>query len=524
MLVTLAKLTKMSSWPWGLALFLAIISTAQAQLDNENSLLGVYMESGLVQGKRLETQELIQSSIKKASEAMTRGSLGVIFLDTMDDTMSNDTTAVMTVGSCENTHMWAADLAEMGKLHMAITDAGCRRTKYSTSLSIPLVSGSKDVVQLFTDLRTMNTLTWSDITIIHDKSISKLDLGDLVDILTTSTSAAKDVTITMVDLTAAEAASMRLGKLFSSLGPIPGEPQMRQYMVIAARDEIKMIQDLGRAMNLFGSKNQWLFVIPDTHSLRYNMDIYMLSMKDGDNMAFAYNMSEQNPTTPCKNGVTCYVELLIQQYGEELSNALKKELDLYYQVSEEEWVEVKPTPAQRAATIVKAMKMKQKKSQKCGVCTRWGVQAAEVKDAQRFELLNVADWNSMSGLALFDDLFPHITGFFRGRTIPVASLHFPPWQIFEKDATGKVVKYTGLMFSVLEELGSKLNFSEHLATTFPLGSGVQAYHSRDPMCYVQVDQLGRAWGLGILYFIFHPVKKSRHTKGFWWGNSNQFPE
>ncbi|KAK7084679.1 hypothetical protein SK128_009074 [Halocaridina rubra] len=98
--------------------------------------------------------------------------------------------------------------------------------------------------------------------------------------------------------------------------------------------------------------------------------------------------------------------------------------------------------------------MKLKESKECSKCTRWGIQAAEVKDAQKFELLRVADWNPTSGLALYDDLFPHVTGFFRGRTIPVASLH-----IFEKDRSGKIIGYSGLMFAVLDELAAKLNFS-----------------------------------------------------------------
>ncbi|XP_066943243.1 ionotropic receptor 93a-like [Macrobrachium rosenbergii] len=449
------------SWSWirVLLLMLTSVGLSQAQLDNENSLIGVYMESGMVQGLRTEAMDLMKTAVQTASAAMKRGSLGVVFLESMNDTMPENLTAVMTLAHCDRTHAFAPTFAQMGKLHIAVTDAGCRRLKYSTALSVPLVSGSRDIVQLFTDLRMMNTLIWNDITIIHDDSITMAEIGDLVSILTAPTDLTKETAITMVDLATPETSSMKLGKLFSSLGPKPGEPQDRQYMVIASKEEIIKVQDLARSLGLFGSSNQWLFVVPDTNSLSFAMESYLANMVDGDNLAFIYNMSEFTPATPCDNGFQCYIKLLVKQYGAELSAALQKELDLYFQVSEEEWEEVKPSPSQRASTIVKMMKKSQMTSTECSKCTQWGIQAAEVKDAFTIDLLKVADWKPLTGLTLFDDLFPHVTGGFRGRIIPVASVDYPPWQIFVRDSTGSVVGYTGLMFAVLNELGAKLNFS-----------------------------------------------------------------
>ncbi|KAK7084676.1 hypothetical protein SK128_009071 [Halocaridina rubra] len=229
---------------WICALALIFSVTVKAQLDNEDSLLGVYLESGMLQGQRIPTEQLIINTVANASASMARGSLNVIFLESMDAEMPSNMAAVLTMASCESTHAWAPSLSEMEKLHIAITDSGCSRIGYPTVLSIPLVSGSQDLVQLFTDLRTMNTLTWDDITLIHDNSISKSEVGDVMSVLASSTDNSEETAITIVDLTAAETSSMRLGKLFSSLGPLPGEPQTRQYMVIALKDEIETIQDL----------------------------------------------------------------------------------------------------------------------------------------------------------------------------------------------------------------------------------------------------------------------------------------
>ena len=81
------------------------------------------------------------------------------------------------------------------------------------------------------------------------------------------------------------------------------------------------------------------------------------------------------------------------------------------------------------------------------------------------------------GLTLKDDLLPHITGGFRGRAISVGSLEvsstlfgmsknnyinilqYSPWMQFIRDKQGKVVKYSGLIFTLLDEISYKLNFT-----------------------------------------------------------------
>ena len=81
------------------------------------------------------------------------------------------------------------------------------------------------------------------------------------------------------------------------------------------------------------------------------------------------------------------------------------------------------------------------------------------------------------GLTLKDDLLPHITGGFRSRAITVGSLEvsstlfgmsknnyinilqYSPWMQFIRDKQGKVVKYSGLIFTLLDEISYKLNFT-----------------------------------------------------------------
>ena len=45
-----------------------------------------------------------------------------------------------------------------------------------------------------------------------------------------------------------------------------------------------------------------------------------------------------------------------------------------------------------------------------------------MREDDRINKLEVGTWTTSVGVLLNDDLFPHVTGVFRGRVIPVASI------------------------------------------------------------------------------------------------------
>ena len=59
---------------------------------------------------------------------------------------------------------------------------------------------------------------------------------------------------------------------------------------------------------------------------------------------------------------------------------------------------------------------------KCNSCIRWKMDSVESKTSKAVGRLDVGYWTP-AGSFLKDDLFPHVKGNFRGRTIPVASVH-----------------------------------------------------------------------------------------------------
>ncbi|CAL4102797.1 unnamed protein product, partial [Meganyctiphanes norvegica] len=444
-------------WPnFNVKIVFFFLTLRGSKVRNAISLLRRYDRSGLRHGTPAPARLFTNTMATTGSQANLLNPMAIPSMQelTAHNPAPSDDNFLLNVD--KNERIWSNFVDIQGDL-VHLLETSC--LKHVKVLNVFFPSLKKNFLAFFLEKIPAEKRRRSMVNInpIETIALDKYSVYDLF-ILRNKISVNKNTIYLMINLVRACHPSLR-GKMFSQLGVKPGEPKNKQYVVIAFKDEIVSIQDLARSMRLFGSLNQWLFVIPDTHSLQYDMETYLANMKDGDNMAFVYNMSDFNPIAACNDDFDCFLNNLVSQYGIQLFAALTQELELYFQVSEEEWEEVKPNMAQRAATVVQMMKDTQITGAVCGRCTKWGVQAAEVKDSKRFELLNVADWQPQMGLVNYDDLFPHITGGFRGRTIPVTSVHFPPWQIFVKDKFGRVVGYQGLKFEVLNELAAKLNFT-----------------------------------------------------------------
>lgn len=75
---------------------------------------------------------VIEEAVKAGSDAMTKGSVRMRMIETLNETMPEDVTAVLTLAACDATHQWGKALANMEKLHIALTGEWvglCRRGK-----------------------------------------------------------------------------------------------------------------------------------------------------------------------------------------------------------------------------------------------------------------------------------------------------------------------------------------------------------------------------------------------------------
>jgi len=420
--------------------------------------LGVLAEEAFLRSEgatSAQIEDIIRSAVKSADQKLIHGEFMIEWsneVDMITNHYGTDMTAVLSLLSCSKTHSLSKNLKTHGKIHLALSELGCGRLDDDTSMMIPVVSPGTSIAQLLADLRDMNTLTWKSFIIIHDDSISK-ELGETIHRIL-----AKDAAVAMFDLgmvTPGDAES----KIRSMLKGFPAHDLGNKFLIITRKNIIKPFIDVAESLNMFGVESQWVYAVTDTHSLDFDMSPYINMAHDGYNLAFVFNASYAQAGLQCPSGLECLSSEISDILAIGMEKTLIEELITFDEVSIEEWDIVKPTEQERAASVIKDMKEYMRMSSKCDNCTKWMMEAVEVRESDRINQLEVGSWTPSLGLSLKDDLLPHVTGGFRGRAIMVGSIDYDPWMKFIKDDKGNVVEYSGLIFTMLDEISYKLNFT-----------------------------------------------------------------
>lgn len=112
-----------------------------------------------------------------------------------------------------------------------------------------------------------------------------------------------------------------------------------------------------------------------------------------------------------------------------LSKAIREEMAIYGQISDEEWEIIRPSKKDRRDGILESMLSHLRKTSRCSNCTVWKVETADIwgsryeasnyglsvsgkkhfVDAEGlFKLINAGFWKPFEGLVMNDVLFPHV--------------------------------------------------------------------------------------------------------------------
>merc|ERR1712200_384654 len=102
--------------------------------------------------------------------------------------------------------------------------------------------------------------------------------------------------------------------------------------------------------------------------------------KDGYNVGFIFNASLKEENDDCSRGINCMIEESITELVSKYQDILESELDVFQQVSIEEWEIVMPTRHERTEKVMSLITdEKQVSGGQCNYCTKWMMEAIEVK-------------------------------------------------------------------------------------------------------------------------------------------------
>ncbi|KAJ1521518.1 hypothetical protein ONE63_003181 [Megalurothrips usitatus] len=319
-------------------------------------------------------------------------------------------------------------------------------------MTVPLTERGGDLPQMILDLKNDNALAWKSAVVLHDDSLetSLLDRvlaalsSDRVERSLPSAVSAFSIPHEQADWKRRKRVELVLRSLPAQLG--------QRYLVLVSYDMVGVVMDVAKSMGMVHPLSQWLYVLSDTTASQDSLSTFTSLLTEGDNVAFASNSTARLDF--CQGGLLCHAHEMLEAFVMALDRSVQDELEMATQVSDEEWEAIRPSKEDRLALLLAHVKDSQEDDAQAPPSYR-----RRHRPWAGGRLLEAGWWRPREGLALVDPLFPHVAHGFRGRTLPIISFHNPPWQIIVANSSGHVVECKGLVFEIVNELASTLNFT-----------------------------------------------------------------
>ncbi|XP_065341897.1 ionotropic receptor 93a-like [Cloeon dipterum] len=266
-----------------------------------------------------------------------------------------------------------------------------------------------------------------------------------------------------------------------TIAEFPNLSSIEHFLVITGRENIFIVMKIAKSLRLVNPSTQWLYVLPETQYYSLTNDSRIISLlHEGDNVAFLINATRHSSeTNSCsEGGILCYSRELLRALVASLASYATTEQIALKRVAKDEWEEEKLSVSERREILLKHITAGIAKNlgETCDGCMAWKMRSAITwglkgptgpSGDEEASMIESGIWQPGTGVELYDPLFTHIKHGFRGKQLTIVSCHAPPWHEIQFDDQGQVVKYSGFIFDIVNELSSRLNFTFSYKVVFP---------------------------------------------------------
>lgn len=124
------------------------------------------------------------------------------------------------------------------------------------------------------------------------------------------------------------------------------------YMVVATIPTT--IIEVATELGLIESTSQWLFLLSNPKTSKYNVSTLTSFIKEGGNVVIAVNKTQ---TQNCQIGRDCHINEVVRTFILALSKMIREEEAIYGQISDEEWEAIRLTKEERRTRMIEFMRV-----------------------------------------------------------------------------------------------------------------------------------------------------------------------
>ncbi|KAF6200681.1 hypothetical protein GE061_005125 [Apolygus lucorum] len=419
-----------------------------------------------------------------SSRILKQGAVDIYYHSNTNVRLEPEVTAVFSMTTCSD--LW--EMFNRGKdyeiLFIALTESNCPRLPSDSGITMPLYRRGWEVPQIILDLREEGSIAWRTTAVIFDDNLEHDVLRSIVEVLNRprkSTGLSCSVILYKLNSAPKDIQYKKKKNLEDALMNLPPTGVVQNFFVMIDERKISTILEVVKKMGFVDPTTQWLFVVQNKMRMKRRSSPekrFVDLIEEGENVAFLINSTRTD--TRCDAGLLCNTRQLVEKLINAIELSIEQEIILADSLSDEEWEVLKPSKLERRGNILDFIrKRKRDEAVDCDSCTEWIIRSSDswgqdfaMKNINERNngygketnntaggLLEVGYWQPRTGPVLVDNLFPNVIGGFRGRTMPIASVHYPPWQFVKYDEFGQPAEYGGVIINVLNQLAVKMNFT-----------------------------------------------------------------
>ncbi|XP_012281340.1 ionotropic receptor 93a [Orussus abietinus] len=424
-----------------------------------------------------EISEVMKKAVK---EQMRNGGIEIrVFLDT-SVSLRQEYSVLFSIATCRETWKLFKLARKENLVHLAVTEPDCPRLLKDEGISVPATKPGDELPQILMDLRMTGVLVWKKINLLHDQSFGRktslemnVERRDTISRVLRSLSselpnkerAVSSVSVFDIKPETSDWAMRR--QLMKTLSGFHTRTE-NCFLVIVTLKMVADVMEAANSLKIVHPATQWLYIVTDTTEKDANMSTFIDFLPEGANIAFLYNSSKLD--NACNVGLTCHIKEIARALAKSLEDLLRKEINLFKEVTDEEFEATRPTKLERSQKILQNMNedLSATRSASGGTCSRclvwrlsspitWGNTFVH-EDMVTDRMVESGSWTPGPGPNMTDVIFPHVSHGFRGKILPMVTYHNPPWQMVTFNESGQPV-YDGLIFDIIKELSLRLNFT-----------------------------------------------------------------
>jgi glutamate receptor, ionotropic, invertebrate len=195
----------------------------------------------------------------------------------------------------------------------------------------------EELPQVILDAKAQHSISWKSAILLYDNTFDRDMISRCVIALSRNfpddSNQVKPLSVSIYRIQDAALEWNRRKIIRSLLKSLPTKFIGTNFMVLVTSELMQAIMEIARDLKMVDTFSQWLYVVSDTNYRYNNISVITTLIDEGNNVAFIYNYTRDD--ADCVSGIRCHSNELLKSFVLGLSKAIREEMAVYGQISDE---------------------------------------------------------------------------------------------------------------------------------------------------------------------------------------------